>query len=72
MKQYSITVKPGTSQTKITETDAGDLVVYLRAKPHDGEANTELIKLLAKHFDVPKTSIKVVRGAHSRHKVIEF
>ena len=72
MHQYSITVKPGSSQEKIVENTDGTLTIYLRAKPHDGEANTALIKLLAKYFNIPKTSIKVTRGAKSRHKTIEF
>ena len=72
MSKIRIIVKPGSSQEKIIENPDGSLTVYLRAKPHDGEANTVLIKLLAKHFDVPKTSIKVIRGARSRHKIIEF
>jgi len=49
-----------------------ELTVYLRAKPHDGEANIALIKALAKHFKVPKTSITILRGAHSRQKLIEL
>lgn len=70
--KYSVTVKPGTSQEKIVETSPSELTVYLRAKPHDGEANAALIKLLAKHFGVSKTSIKVIRGAKSRTKIIEI
>jgi len=76
--KYQVTVKPGSSQEKIVEitpsTDAipGELTVYLRAKPHDGEANTALIKLLAKHFKIPKTSITITRGHKSRVKTIEF
>lgn len=72
MTKYIVTVKPGSSQEKIIETAPDSLTVYLRAKPHDGEANVALIKLLSKHFDVPKTSIKIVRGAHSRIKYIEI
>lgn len=71
MPKYLITVKPGTSREKIVETAPGELTVYLRAKPHDGEANTALIKLLSKYFDVPKTSITITRGTRSRTKVIE-
>ena len=70
--KYQIAVKPGSSQEKILETAPGELTVYLRAKPHDGEANDALIKLLSKHFNVPKTSIRIVRGTHSRHKTIEI
>ena len=72
MPKYTITVKPGSSQEKIVETAPGELTVYLRAKPHDGEANMALIKLLSKHFNVPKTSIAITRGAKSHVKTIEF
>ncbi|MBQ1298526.1 DUF167 domain-containing protein [Candidatus Saccharibacteria bacterium] len=70
--KYVVTVKPGTSQEKILETAPNELTVYLRAKPHDGEANVSLIKLLSKYLDVPKTSIKIIRGANSRNKIIEI
>lgn len=70
--KYNVAVKPGSSQEKIVETAPGELTVYLRAKPHDGEANTSLVKLLSKHFDVPKTSITITRGHKSRIKTIEF
>ncbi len=70
MTQYIVTVKPGTSQEKIIETAPGELTVYLRAKPHDGEANTALIKALSKHFDVPKTSIVIKKGTKSHTKII--
>lgn len=69
--KYSVAVKPGTSQEKIVENEDG-LVIYLRAKAHDGEANKALMELLAKHFNVPKTSIKIVRGLSARSKIIEL
>lgn len=70
--KYAIIVKPGTSQEKIVASGDHELTVFLRAKPHDGEANTALIKLLAKHFDVPKTAIKITHGHKSRTKTIEI
>lgn len=70
--RYTITVKPGTSQEKITETAPGEFTVYLRAKAHDGEANEALIRLLSKHFKTPKTAIKILRGAKARTKIIEI
>ena len=72
MHKYQITVKPGSSQEKIVESAPGELTVYLRAKPHDGEANAALIKLLSKHFHVPKTTITITRGTKSRTKTIEL
>ena len=71
-------VTPDQGTTPIIASDTGSnsldghLTIYLRAKPHDGEANSALLNLLAKHFRVPKTSIKISRGSHSRTKLIEF
>lgn len=70
--KYAITVKPGSSQEKIVKTGENEFVVYLHAKAHGGEANTALIKLLAKQYKVPKTSIKILRGTKSREKLIEL
>ena len=72
MTQYLVKWKPGSSQEKIIKNSNNELTIYLRAKPHDGEANEALIKLLSKYFDTPKTSIKIVHGAKSRNKTIEF
>ena len=48
------------------------LRVYTNAAPTDGEANTAVIKMLAKHYDVPKSHISIIRGATSHDKVIEI
>lgn len=69
--KYNIIVKPGASQEKVVLSDDGVLTVYLRAKPHDGEANAALVKILSKYFDVAKSRIEIVGGAKSRNKVVE-
>ena len=69
----SIKVKPGSKKgdvlEKLSETE---YVAYLRARAHDGEANTALIKLLSKSFNAPKTSIKIKSGLASRSKLVEL
>ena len=72
MTTYRITVKTGTSQEKIVKNDDDSLTIYLRAKPHDGEANTALIKLLSKHFHVAKSNIAIKQGAKSHTKIISI
>ncbi len=72
MSKYRILVKTGSSQEKVVETGEYELTVFLRAKPHDGEANSALLKVLAGYLNVPKTSLKITRGQKSRHKEIEF
>lgn len=67
--KYTVIVKPGSSQEKIIASGE-TLTVYLRAKPHDGEANQALVKLLSEHLKTPKTRIQILRGTKSRHKII--
>jgi uncharacterized protein (TIGR00251 family) len=38
----------------------------------EGRANKRLVEILAKHFKVPKSRIRLVSGARSRDKVIEI
>lgn len=68
----NIRVIPRARQNTITADSDGSLRVHTTAAPSDGDANAAVIKMLARHFNVPKTSIKIIRGANSRDKVIEF
>ncbi len=71
--RVNVRVTPRARQNKIVVADDGmTLRVYTTAAPADGDANAAVIKMLARHFDVPKTSIKIVRGDTSRDKVFEF
>ena len=72
MPTYQVTVKPGSSQEKIVANGENAFIIYLRAKPHDGEANTALVKLLAKHFKVAKSTITIIRGQKSHIKTIKI
>ena len=68
--QKIVKVKPNSQQQKIEELADGSLIVHLKSPPIDGKANEELIKLLAKKFDVPKSSITIKSGVTSRKKLI--
>ena len=73
--RYTCLVKPGSKKGPLVvanPNNPSELTVYLREKPHDGEANVGLTKLLSEHFRVPKTSIKIISGASGRHKIIDI
>jgi uncharacterized protein YggU (UPF0235/DUF167 family) len=71
--RISVRVKPGTKGATRLEKQEGDsFVAFLHARAHDGEANKALLELISDEFKVPKTSIKIVSGAKSRDKVLEF
>lgn len=48
------------------------LKVKVASIPEDGAANEELIKFLAHHLSLPKTSINIVSGHKSRFKVVSL
>lgn len=70
--QIRIQVKPNSAEDKIIQQDDGSYLVRLRAKPIEGQANTALVKLLAKHFSVAKSQITIKNGVSSRWKTISI
>ncbi|MBR0488460.1 DUF167 domain-containing protein [Candidatus Saccharibacteria bacterium] len=48
------------------------LVVYVREKAHDGEANAGVTRLLADYFDVAKSCVILKGGGKSRQKTFEI
>jgi uncharacterized protein (TIGR00251 family) len=65
-------VTPKASRDEIAERRGGELRLKVTAPPEDGKANEAVRKLLAKRLGVAKSSVTVVSGASSRHKVIEI
>ena len=70
--KISVIVKPGSKKGPLVVPSQDALTVYLREKPHDGEANEALIKMLAKHYGVSKSQVVIVSGGKSRKKVVEI
>ena len=71
--QISVRVKPGVKgATRLEKQEDGSYIAFLHARAHDGEANKALIELISDEFSVPKTSIEITSGAHSRDKKISF
>lgn len=69
---YDVTVKPNSKKGPLVLVEGNNLTVFLREKPIDGEANTALIKILAKHFRVAKSQVIIKSGTHGRKKIVEI
>ncbi|MDP8266165.1 MAG: DUF167 domain-containing protein [Candidatus Aceula meridiana] len=54
------------------EEELGGGKVYLTAPAVDGKANKALIQFLAKHYNVRKADITIIKGLKSRHKTINI
>lgn len=71
--EIRLRVKTGSSQGDKLEPQAdGSYLVYLRAKPINGQANTALIKLLSHYFGVAKSTIAIKNGVGSHWKTVIF
>lgn len=71
--KISAKVKPNSRyREEAVAGDDGSLVVYTKAPAIEGRANLAAIKLVAKHYGVAPSRVKLVRGATSRNKVFEI
>ncbi len=70
--RIEVQVQPRASANELAGMRDGVLRVRVKAPPVDGKANTAVVELLAKELGVPKTQIKVSRGAASRRKIIQI
>jgi uncharacterized protein (TIGR00251 family) len=68
----SIKVIPRASKDEIVGEGPGELKVRLKAPPVDGAANEALVRFMSGKLKVPKSSIELVSGHTSRHKVIRI
>lgn len=64
-----VQVKPGSRKGPLVETGAdGTLTVYVREPAVEGKANQAVLRLLAEHFGVPRSRVRLISGATARLK----
>ena len=68
----AVRVQPRARRTGLTGLHGEAVKVQLTAPPVEGRANTACIALFAELVGVPRSTIKVQRGAASRDKVLVF
>jgi uncharacterized protein YggU (UPF0235/DUF167 family) len=70
--QLAVTVKPHSKHPEgIERQQDGSCICYTKALPVDGKANAAALSLVAAYLGVPKTSVRLVRGATSRNKLFQ-
>ncbi|MDW2995335.1 MAG: DUF167 domain-containing protein [Alphaproteobacteria bacterium] len=70
--KITVRVIPRAKINKVDVQPDGVVRVHTTTAPTDGKATMDVIKMLAQYYDVPKTSIKLIRGQTSRDKVFEL
>ncbi len=66
-----VRAKPRSKLECVKEIEKDLYEVAVKEPPEDGRANERIIELLAEHFRVPRSRVKLLRGSTSRLKVFE-
>ncbi len=67
-----VRVQTRASQERLEEVGEDEYKAWVTAAPADGEANAALIELLAEHFNVAPSLIRIKSGNKSAHKLMEI
>jgi len=67
----SVRVSPKASFNRVVEEN-GKFKVHLSRPAQDGEANAQLVDLLAGRLKIKKYQVKIIKGLRSRDKLVEI
>jgi uncharacterized protein (TIGR00251 family) len=68
--KIQVKVKPSSKIEELSQEE-NSFIVKVKEPPKEGKANQAVIKLLAEHFGIPQSQIKILSGFRSRNKVVE-
>ncbi len=72
MSTLAVHVTPKSGRDEVVGWRGSELSVRVTAAPESGRANSAVCIVVAKRLGVPKTSVRVIRGDISRHKILEI
>ena len=67
-----VLVKPGSHKEGVSALGANRYRVALREPAREGMANEALREVLAEHFGITRSRVRLVRGGKSRIKLVEI
>lgn len=70
--RMDVHVKTGKSENKIIKIDFAKYEVWVKNPPVKGQANKELIRVLANYFNLKPYNLRIVKGFTSPDKIIEL
>lgn len=71
-RQVAVFVKPNASKNRVTELKDGSLKVTVKAPPQNGQANAEVIRLVAKWAGVLQENVYIIKGQRGRKKTLQI
>lgn len=68
--RLEIRLKPRAKNDRMTVHESGRIDIAVTSPPLDGKANEHLIRFLAERIGVPIARLSLIRGGHSRNKIV--
>ena len=65
-------LQPKSSKNEVVGPYRDGIKVKVTAPPVEGKANEALIRFLAKEFDISPSSIEILKGHHSKEKILRI
>lgn len=69
--KVSVTVVPGAKTSRVEPDAHGGLRVWVTEPAREGRANAALVDILAAHFQVSRSCVRILRGGTGRRKLVE-
>ena len=67
-----VKVKPNSRASLLEQKEDGTWLAQIKSPPVDGKANEELLTLVAKHFKLPKSDVRIKSGGSTRTKLVQI
>lgn len=71
LKILQVKVKPNARASTLVAQHDGTWLAQVAAPPVEGQANEALVALVAKHFGVRRTQVRIKSGASGRMKLVQ-
>jgi hypothetical protein len=71
MPIIQVKVKPGSRVSELCQQPDGSYLARIKAPPVEGRANAELIALVARQFQCPKSAVTIKTGRSARLKLVQ-
>lgn len=69
--KIQVRVKPNSKAEEVRQ-EGDSLIVKVKEPPKEGKANEAVLKLLAQHFGVPQSQVRIISGFKGKNKVFQI
>jgi len=68
--RLSVKVQTNACKQEIQRISEGEYKIHVLSPPIEGKANKEVIHMVASHFNLPPSRVRIAGGRKSRNKIV--